>query len=179
LGENLAIHNDAFTVVGADANADTRQQLVKFFVTDVLITQATLESAASTGNLSRIEGGFLHLGHSHTDGTKRLEEHLATDLSPASFEIGQKPGFVPGPDLPQLDPRAVLMGQIFDDRPEVNTLRRRKIKDDPLAAEGSFTIHDAQRQFVSFGDFTAKSAFLAGAVLDSSILREVGGGRFT
>jgi len=175
LGENLTVHDYAFAVVGADADADTRQLLVEFFVPDVLIAQATFESSAPTGNLSRIERGLLQLGHSHTDGPKRLEEHFATDLSPASFVIGQKPGFVPCPDLPQFDPRAVLMSQILDDRSEVDTLRRRKIKNDSLAAKGGFTIHDTQRQLVPFSDFTAKPAFLTGAVLNSSVFREVGG----
>jgi hypothetical protein len=179
LGENLAIDDHAFAVVGADADAGTRQQLVKLFVPDVLIAQATFKSAAPTGYLSRIEGGLLQLGHSHGDGPKRLEKHFATDLSPASFVIGQEPGFIPGPHLPHLDPRAVLMGQIFDDRPEVDTLRRRKKENDPLAAKGSLAIHYTQGQLVTFSDFTTKPAFLTGAVLNSSVFREVGGRRLT
>lgn len=68
MGENLAIDDHAFAVVGADADADAGQPLVELFVPDVLITQATFESAAPTGNLSRIEGGLLQLGHPHGDG---------------------------------------------------------------------------------------------------------------
>ena len=71
---------------------------------------------------------------------------VAADRLAAVAVVGQQLGLVADADLPHLDARLVLAGQVLDQLAEIDALLGQEIEDDPLAAEQVLDVHQLHLQ---------------------------------
>ena len=118
----------------------------------VFIAQAAHEAAADTGNLGRIEGHALPLGHADGNGLEVAQEGGAAQGPSAAANAADHLGFIAQTDLAQLDTRAEDRGQVADEFTEVDTAICRKEKNNLAHIEGIVDINEFHGQFM-LGDF--------------------------
>jgi hypothetical protein len=173
LRKNLAIHNNARTVVRQNSHAVTRQLLIEFLVTHVLVPQAALQASAPPRNLRRIKSRLLKLRHPHRNRAKRLQENLTTNLPPARLKVGEQTCFIASANLPHLDAGVIVIRQFLHDRAKIHTLISRKIENDPLAAERRLTFDNLDGKLVLVRRALTGIDLLPIRFLDPGILRKV------
>ena len=71
----------------------------------------------------------------HGNGRHGGHVRVAADRLAAVAVVGQELGLVADADLPHLDARLVLAGQVLDQLAEIDPLFRQEVENDPLAAE--------------------------------------------
>ena len=110
-----------------DAGADLGCVLTEVLVERVLVLQAAHQAAARPGDAQRVDRQLLVLGHPHRDRLEVLQERGAAGVPAARADAALQPGLVARADLPQLDPAAQPGGQVADQGPEVDPVRRAEV----------------------------------------------------
>ena len=88
----------------------------------------------------------MQFGHAHRHGRHYRHVGIAAHRLAAVAIIGLELGLVADADLPQLNPRLQLAGQVFDQFPEIDPLFGQEVEDCPLAAEEPFDVHQLHLQ---------------------------------
>src|SRR5579864_7319819 len=100
-----------------------------------LVAETTLEPAAQTRKLRRVQAEILLFGHLDGDRLKRLEERRATEGAAAGAVPADQLGLVPHTDLAHLDSRAKLGRELTDEIAKVHAAFGREIEDQPGVVE--------------------------------------------
>ena len=114
----------------------------------VFIAQAAHEAAADPGNLGRIEGHALALGHADGNGLEIAQERRAAQGPAAAADATDHLGFVAQADLAQFDARAEDRRQVADEFAEVDAAVSRKEEDNLAHVEGIVDVDEFHGQFV-------------------------------
>src|SRR5437868_435404 len=100
-----------------------------------LVAQAALQAPAQPRELRRVEAQLLLLHHLDRDRLEGLQERRAAERPAAGAVAAVHLRFVADADLPHLDPRAELRGELAHELPEVDAALRREIEDQLRAVE--------------------------------------------
>ena len=114
----------------------------------LLIFEAAHQAVADSGNLGRVKGQVLLLGH--FDG-HRLEIHqelTAADGAAAGAEPAEHFRLVPNADLAQLDSRLEHAGQALDQKAEIHASVSGKVKGDLGAVKRILHVHQLHIQLL-------------------------------
>ena len=101
----------------------------KLHVGGILVGQAAHQAATDAGDLCRIEGQVLLLGHFDGDQIESIHKLGATELPSATPDAANHLGLIPHADLPHLNPHLEFCSQIPDQFPEINPLFRGEVKE--------------------------------------------------
>ncbi len=85
---------------------------------------------------------------------------VAADRLAAVAVVGQQLGLVADADLPHLDARLVLAGQVLDQLAEIDALLGQEVEDDPLAAEQVLDVHQFHLQMALADEALAGRQFV-------------------
>src|SRR5581483_12410814 len=115
-----ALHAAAPAAVGLARRPDPREAAPELLVLRELVEQAALEPPAVAEEPAVVERDVLRLGHLHRDRIEPPEGARAAELPPARTDPVLHPGHVAGPDLPHLDARVELPGELAHQLAEVD-----------------------------------------------------------
>src|SRR5262249_58961918 len=99
------------------------------------------------GNLRRVERRFLQLRHPHRHRRHHAHVRITAYRFSTVAVIGLELRLVADADLPQLDARLEVAGEVLNQFAEVDALPGEGVKYDPLAAEEVFDIDQSHLQF--------------------------------
>ncbi len=150
----LAQHIDALhlapqAVITFYLIADTGQISVQLLVGVFLIFKAAHQTAADTGNLGRIQGKVLFLGHFDGNRDKIRQIGMAAKGSAANTDTAQDLGLIPDADLAQLDPGTENPCQILYQIAEIHAAIRCKIEKDLTVIKGIFCVDELHIQLMA------------------------------
>src|SRR5262249_16681056 len=99
-----------------------------------------LQPAATAGNLGRIQGRLLQLGHPHRYRRHHRHVGVAANGLTAIAIVGQELGFIAHPNLAELNAGLIFASKILDQVAEIHSLFRQEVKNNTLAAEEVFDV---------------------------------------
>ena len=118
--------------------------LAQLVVGGELVEQATLEPATVAEEPAVRERHVLGLGHLHRDRVEVLEIGRAAELAAAGADAVHELGRVTGADLPHLDARVELVGEVPHEIPEVHAFLGAEEDGDPAMTRVDLHVHDLE-----------------------------------
>ena len=129
LAEHILADDLSLTSTGDDVLAHLGEILLQLQISRELIGQTTHQTAANPGDLCRVEGQVLLLGHFYGDQVETIHELGTTKLPSATTDTTDHLGLIPHPDLAHLNPHSEFGGQIFDELSEIDSLFSREVEE--------------------------------------------------
>src|SRR5581483_6058886 len=161
LAQDVELHDLAVAGGRGDTLADLRQRLAHLLVDILFVYETTLERAALTRHLRRVEHQALILGHLDRDRHERRQPRRAAQLAAARADAADQLGLVARADLPHLDARVQPLREILDQVAEVDPLLRREIEQHLARLERVLDAHHLHRQAALADALAAEDVGLA------------------
>src|SRR5262245_58813052 len=157
---HLARHAALCPAVGLAGAADLRQVLAQLIVGGELVEQAALEPPAVAEEPPVRERHVLGTGHLDGDRVEALEMGRAAELPAAGPDAVHQLGRVASADLPHLDARVELVGEVPNEVAEVHALLRAEQHGDPAMARVDLHVHDLELEPAAPGPAPARLGVL-------------------
>jgi hypothetical protein len=111
---------------------------------NVLLTfkvQAAKQPATGSGDFGRIQKKLLFFGHLNGHRLKFAHKEMAAANAAAIAYPAENLGFMPDPDLPELNPGSMLGNQYLDQFTKINPGRSCEVEDDLALIKSDLYIH--------------------------------------
>ena len=148
---HLAGHAAAPAARGLARRVDAGQPAAQLLVGRELVEQAALQPAAVAEQAAVGQRHVLRLGHLHRDRLELLQVRRAAELAAAGADAVHHPRGVAGADLPHLDARAELAGEIAHEVAEVDAVLGVEVHGHPPLGPVQLDVDHLQRHLPAAG----------------------------
>jgi len=151
-GEDFQANNFSLSDFRDDHCSDCGEFAAVFLIGVMFVAEAAFESSAATRNFGWVEGCLLKFCHLHGDGRHLPQVSVAADGFTTVSVVGEEFGFVPYADLSHFDAGVELLGEGFDEIPEIDAVFSEVIKDESFFPEEMLGVDKLHLEFVLFDE---------------------------